>query len=207
MMMKIKKNLLTVLLMTSLFSQSFSQEQSLDGFDINKMFVGGSVVLGLGFGTNSQLTLGGNPELGYSIFKNVDLGFCGNYIYSSSSYLYDQSGNIEKVNSTLTGLGIFTRLHITDGFFVQLQPEFNSIKYRDFIKQTNYTIKEGKLKSSSFLVGIGYGTHNVGKTSFFTTILIDLQKDPYSPYRTYGGEISPIIRSGINYYFGQKKKR
>lgn len=187
--------------------QSFAQDVEHGRFDWNKVFAGGSVVLGLGFGNNSQLTLGGNPELGYSIFKNVDLGFCGNYVYSSSSYLYDQSGNTEKINSTLTGLGIFTRVHITDGFFVQLQPEFNTIKYKDFIKETGYVFNEGNLKSSSFLVGIGYGSHNVGNTSYFTTILIDLQKDLYSPYRTFNGEISPIIRSGFNFYFNRKKKK
>lgn len=188
-------------------AQSFSQDDAERGrFDWNKVFAGGSVVLGLGFGNNSQLTLGGNPELGYSIFKNVDLGLCGNYVYSSTSYLYNQSGNTEKINATLTGMGVFTRVHITDGFFVQLQPEFNTIKYKDFIKETGYVFNEGSLKSSSFLVGIGYGKHMVGETNFFTTILIDLQKDLYSPYRTYNGEISPVIRSGFNFYFGRKKK-
>ena len=97
------------------------------------------------------------------------------------------------------------RSHITDGIFVHLQPEFNTIKYRRFLENPNVDIESGTYKSSSFLAGIGYGTHDVGRTNFFTLILIDLQKDLYSPYRTYGGEISPVIRGGFNFYFGRKK--
>ena len=79
------KKIAICIVFLSITSSSFAQESE-GGFDFNKMFAGGSVVLGLGFGNNSQLTLGGNPEIGYTIFKNVDLGICGNYIYSSSSY-------------------------------------------------------------------------------------------------------------------------
>ncbi len=68
------------------------------------------------------------------------------------------------------------------------------------------TIEEGSYPSSSFLVGVGFGSREVGRINFFTTILIDLQKDLYSPYRSYTGNINPIIRSGINFYFNRKKK-
>jgi hypothetical protein len=185
-------------------STSFAQETK-DGFDFNKMFAGGSVVLGLGFGNNSQLTLGGNPEIGYSIHKNVDLGICGNYIYSSSS-VFD-GYYTSKTNITQIGLGFFGRIHFSDNFFVHLQPEFNNIKYRQFVKETNVDIiPDTTLRSSSFLAGIGYGTRDIGNFNFFTLIMVDLRKDLYSPYRSYNGSISPIIRSGFNFYFGRKKK-
>jgi hypothetical protein len=180
---------------------SFSQDNE-GGFNMNKMFAGGTVVLGLGFGNNSQFTIGGNPELGYTIFETVDLGVCGNYIYSSASYL-NTNGNTYKTNITLSGLGIFTRLHVSEGFFIQLQPEFNNIQYKESIKDGDDS-REENFKSSSFLVGVGFGSRDVGRMNFFTTILIDLQKDKYSPYRTSTGEISPVVRSGINFYFGRK---
>lgn len=212
-----------IVLITTVFlclEQSFAQDVERGRFDWNKVFAGGSIVLGLGFGNNSQLTLGGNPELGYSIFKNVDLGLCGNYVYNSIKYpetkdvndgmgnTYQQyTGRNIKQTSTLSGLGIFARLHINDGFFIQFQPEFNTISYKVKVVENPDEFLDDKLKSSSFLVGIGYGKHVVGETNFFTTILIDLQKDLYSPYRTYNGEISPIIRSGFNFYFNRKKKK
>ncbi len=189
------------------FKTSFAQEKK-GGFDFNKMFAGGSVVLGYGAGNTSRFTIGGNPEIGYSIFKNVDLGVCGNYIYTSSNTKYETTSGIstEKIRLTLSGLGVFTRLHITDELFIQLQPEFNTIKYKRFQENPDITIEEGNYPSSSFLIGAGFGTHEVGVINFFTVILIDLQKDLYSPYRTYSGDISPIIRSGFNFYFGKKKK-
>jgi hypothetical protein len=204
----IKKILFLTLLIISITQSTFSQESE-GGFDVNKMFVGGTVVLGLGFGNNSQFTIGGNPEIGYSIFQSVDLGICGNYVYSSSTFSQETTSGItkEKTRVTLSGLGVFTRIHITDGFFVQLQPEFNTLKYRRFLENPDITIEEGSYPSSSFLAGVGFGSRDVGQINYFTTILIDLQKDKYSPYRTYTGEISPVIRSGINFYFGRGKKK
>ena len=194
-----------ILFFTAILCQSAFTQEKTEGFDWNKTFIGGSVVLGYSAGINSRFTIGANPEIGYSIFKSVDLGLCGNYIYTGSSYT---DGSItDKTNITLSGLGIFSRIHITDGIFAHFQPEFNTIKYKRFIKENGYVIDEGSLKSSSFLVGIGYGTHDVGNMNFFTLILIDLQKDKYSPYRTYNGDISPVFRSGINFYFGRKGKK
>ena len=200
-----KKTYILIILLIQTIS-AFAQEKT-GGFDWNKTFIGGSVVLGFGGGSSSQFTIGGNPEIGYSIFKNVDLGLCGNYIYSSSSYAQETTSGItkEKTRITLSGLGVFTRIHITDGIFVHLQPEFNTIKYRRFLENPDIDIESGTYKSSSFLAGIGYGTHDVGDVNFFTLILIDLQKDKYSPYRTYTGDISPVFRSGINFYLGRKK--
>ncbi len=200
----IKKILLLTLLISVATRSSFAQERG--SFDFNKMFAGGTLVVGLGFGNNSQFTIGGNPELGYSIFKNIDLGLCGNYIYTGTSYQYS-NGYTNKTNITLSGIGVFSRIHISDGFFLQLQPESNNIKYYEYVKETGYVINDLKdLQSTSFLVGVGFGSRDVGSMNYFTTILIDLQKDRYSPYRTYTGEISPIIRSGINFYFGRRKK-
>ena len=201
----IKKILLLTILISVITQSTFAQEK--DGFDWNKVFAGGTLVLGLGFGNNSQLTLGGNPEIGYSIFKSVDLGICGNYIYSSSSYNYDNTYK-QKTHVTLSGFGVFARVHISDGFFLHLQPEFNNIKYKLFYEpDIPASTEEGNLKSSSFLVGAGFGTRDVGNINFFTLILVDLQKDKYSPYRTSQGDISPVLRSGINFYFGRGKKK
>ena len=195
---------ISILLFTTLLYQStFSQSQT-TGFDVNKMFYGGSIILGYGGGASNQFTIGANPELGYSILKNIDLGISGNYIYSSQNFV---EGNFTKVTRiTQTGLGVFGRLHITDGFFVQAQPEFNNIKYKQYYRETpNTSVLTGTLKSTSFLVGAGFGTHSVGNSNFFTVILIDLNKDLYSPYRSNGGAISPVIRGGFNIYFGRKK--
>ncbi len=198
----IKKILLLLLLITIITQSTFAQEK--DGFDINRMFAGGTLVLGLGFGNNSQFTVGGNPEIGYSIFKNIDLGLCFNYIYSGISSQY--YGNTEKINITQSGMGVFGRIHISDGFFIHLQPEFNTVHYKDFYKETGYVNVDTSLRSSSLLAGFGYGSRDVGNMNFFTLIMVDLSKDLYSPYNNRDGSIVPIIRGGVNFYFGRGKK-
>ena len=201
----IKKFLFLTLLNASIAQSSFGQQK--DGFDINRMFAGGTLVLGLGFGNNSQFTVGGNPEIGYSIFKNVDLGLCFNYIYSGSS-LQGYNGYTQKTNLTQSGMGVFGRLHLSEGFFINLQPEFNTIKYRKYIKETGYNlVPDTLLRSSSFLVGFGYGSRDVGNINFFTLIMVDLSRDIYSPYNNNDGSISPVIRGGVNFYFGRGKKK
>lgn len=205
----IKKYVLLVLLTTH-FVTAFSQkeENAVQGFDVNKMFAGGNIVLGYGGGSSSsQFTIGANPEIGYSIYKNLDLGLCFNIINQSGSY-YDYYYGVNykvKFNIFNFGMGIFSRLHITDRFFLHIQPEFNNRKYKASIENYNSSM-DTVLKSTSILAGIGYGTRVVGNMNVFSLILIDLQNNLYSPYRNSVGQIIPQFRGGINWYFNRKKK-
>lgn len=194
------KKILFLLVLVS--SNLFAQEP--EGFNNNKMFAGGSIVLGFAGGASSQFTIGGNPEIGYSLAKNFDIGLCFNTIYSSLRYY--ESGYDVKQNTFNYGVGIFSRLHFSDQIFVQLQPEINWINYKVTADQNPNLTNEGKLNSTSFLVGLGYGTRNVGQMNFFTVLLVDLRKDLYSPYRSNTGDIVPIMRGGFNFYFGRKNK-
>lgn len=207
------KKVILLLLSSILFFNAQSQESNTK--DVNRLFAGGSLVLGYSGGSaNSSgdynyatLTLGGNPEIGYSISKNFDIGICGNLIYANTRYRPTISSNLVKQNVFNYGAGIFARLHITDGFFLQAQPEANTIKYKVTADGVSHAIEEGKYPSTSFLVGFGYGNHVIGETSFFTLILFDTKSDPYSPYRSNSGGIAPIIRAGFNFYFKSSKKK
>lgn len=195
-MKKITGFLLLIILSNNLQAQEQAEEYK-------RMFAGGSLVLGFAGGSSSQFTIGGNPEIGYSLSKNFDAGVCFNAIYSSLRYV-DQGFNV-KQNNFNYGFGLFTRLHITQQFFLQLQPEINTIKYKQTVDQNPSYLNEGKLNSTSILAGVGYGTRNVGKFNYFTIILIDLRKELYSPYRSNNGDIVPVIRGGFNFYFGKKR--
>ena len=195
-MKKITGFLLLIILSNNLQAQEQAEEYK-------RMFAGGSLVLGFAGGSSSQFTIGGNPEIGYSLSKNFDAGVCFNAIYSSLRYV-DQGFNV-KQNNFNYGFGLFTRLHITQQFFLQLQPEINTIKYKQTVDQNPSYLNEGKLNSTSILAGVGYGTRNVGKFNYFTVILIDLRKELYSPYRSNNGDIVPVIRGGFNFYFGKKR--
>ena len=93
---------ISILFFTAILYQSAFAQEKTEGFDWNKVFAGGSIVFGYGGGTSSRFTIGGNPEIGYSIFKNIDLGLCGNYIYNSSSYAQETTSGITKEKIRLT---------------------------------------------------------------------------------------------------------
>lgn len=198
------KKIFIFLALNFLSASIFAQETS-SGFNGNKMFAGGSLVLGYAGGSTSQFTIGANPEIGYSLAKNFDLGICFNTIYSSLRY-FDAGYNV-KQNNFNYGFGLFTRFHFSDNIFIQLQPEINTIKYKQTVDQNPSYLNEGKLNSTSFLAGIGYGTRSVGDFNFFTVILVDLRKELYSPYRSNNGDLIPVIRGGFNIYFGKKKNK
>ncbi len=191
-------SILSVLIVISNCSNAQEQAE-----EYKRWFAGGSLVLGFGGGDVSQFTIGGNPEIGYSVSKNFDAGVCFNAIYSALRY--NEFGNTVKQSTFNYGFGLFTRMHITQQLFIQLQPEINWIKYKQTVDQNPNYLNEGKLNSTSILAGIGYGTRQVGQFNYFTVILVDLRKELYSPYRSQNGDIVPVIRGGVNFYFGKKK--
>ena len=197
---------ISILFFTAILYQSAFAQEKTEGFDWNKVFAGGSIVLGYSGGnaSSSNFTIGGNPEIGYSIFKSVDIGLGFNIVNQSGNYYDNNIPGTVKYNIFQSGAGMFLRLHITDGFFINLQPEFSTIKYK--ASATNGASLDDKVTPTSFLAGIGYGTRDVGNANFFTLILVDLQKNLYSPYRNSAGQIIPQIRGGINFYFNRKKK-
>ncbi len=194
---------ITIFLLLIILSNNLQAQIQEQAEEYKRWFAGGSIVLGFGGGDVSQFTIGGNPEIGYSVSKNFDAGVCFNAIYSALRY--NEFGNTVKQSTFNYGFGLFTRLHITDQFFIQLQPEINWIKYKQTVAENPSYLNEGKLNSTSILAGVGYGTRVVGQTNFFTVILIDLRKELYSPYRSNNGDIVPVIRGGFNFYFGKKR--
>lgn len=209
-MKKIFFSLLLLNLFTTTHAQRNKQEdeEKAVGFKVNNVFVGGTIVLGYGSAGSSggsNLVVGANPEVGYTLAKWVDVGIAGNLIYNSyrfysSPYRYSQ-------NAFNYGIGVFTRIYPANGFFIQAQPEHNWIKVtQKNLDQPSLPKYSATVNASSFLVGIGYGQRFVGESSFFTTIMFDVNKEQYSPYRDTYGTALPIIRSGINLYLGRKKK-
>jgi hypothetical protein len=177
-------------------------EEPKTGFDVNKIFVGGSIGLGLGFGNvNSSWSVGAFPQIGYSITDWFDAGLVFNANYNSQKYNY--SNATEKYTSFNYGTGAFVRAFPIKSFFVQAQPEINWIAYK--IASTGQPTLKTTIEAPSLLLGLGFGQRLVGQSGFFTTIMIDVLSDPNSPYRAYGnGGILPVLRAGFYVYLGKK---
>ena len=157
-------------------------------------------------GTNtSSFVIGANPEIGYTFSEFIDLGFAFNTIFNSYKF-YDAPYRF-KQDAFNYGAGIFTRIHVMPNFFIQAQPEYNWIVYKQSNLDNGTTYPKITTKASSFLAGIGYGQRIVGQSSFFTLLMFDLASERFSPYRDTYGTAVPIIRGGFNIYLNSKKKK
>ena len=173
------------------------------GFNLNKLYAGGSLNLGYGgSGTTSGFAIGILPEVGYSLKSWLDLGLSFNFNYYTGTE--DPVNGIPGYKATVWGVGPYVRAHLFEEFFIQAQPEIDMYH----IKQTlsGYS-QSNNSTSTSYLVGVGYGRRIVGESSFFTSIMLDLGKDKNTPYKDSYGNLIPVIRSGFTFYFGQSKKK
>jgi len=172
------------------------------GYDPENWFTGGSISLGYSGGSYSTFIAGLHPHYGYTVAKWLDAAAVINFEYQSLRY-----PNNYKARSTTYGAGIFTRIFPVHFLFIQAQPEYNIIKYKEIPNTTGMALKE-TLHAPSLLVGGGYTTSRSDKNSFtYLSILVDVMKDENSPYLDGYGNLVPIIRAGINIGLNRGKKK
>lgn len=205
------KKYMLILALTVICSPTFAQKQEDEpsGFRKDHVFLGGSLALGYGSATGayggSSFVIGANPEIGYTLADWIDAGLAFNSIFNSIKY-FDGLYNIKQTSFNY-GAGVFTRIHPFNGFFIQVQPEYNWIEYKQKNINTGATYPKQTVNAASFLVGAGYGQRVIGQTNFFTVLMFDLGTEKYSPYRDGYGNAVPIIRGGVNFYLKAKKKK
>lgn len=170
------------------------------GFNINKLYAGGGIVLNAG-GWNNTFIIGANPEIGYSFGRYLDVGIALNFTSISQN---DNFTN-DKFRNLIYGAGPYIRIHPLDQLFIQAGAEFNQTRYKEIYSGGGSITY--KVNSTSFPVGIGYGQRLVGESSFYTAILIDMGKDFNSPYIDLDGRKIPIFRTGFIFYFGRNRAR
>jgi hypothetical protein len=107
------------------------------------------------------------------------------------------------------GVGGFTRIWPLEKFFIQVQPEYNYTWSR-FKDRSTLDINSGASRSISFgaeslLAGIGYGTRTDNGMTYFS-VMIDLLKNPNSPYRDGFNRADPIIRAGFAFSIRSKRE-
>ena len=171
------------------------------GFNINKMFIGGSLALGF---SSYSFNIGGTPEIGYSLTNWLDAGLAINLNYNSMRADPYYNNNIRQRSFNYGG-GPFVRVYPMPFLFFQGQLETNWIKYNYLNVNTNQS-SSLTTNSNSFLAGIGYAQRIIGQSSFYTAILIDLNTNIYSPYRDYNNAALPIFRAGFTFYLHERKK-
>jgi hypothetical protein len=197
--------LLTIMLgmIATVFSQDEKSTSEKNGFNINNMYIGGGINLGAG---NRSFAIGVIPEVGYSVAKWLDAGVSFNVNYQTQKITDIYTGSVfAKYRSFNYGGGVFVRIWPIEFIHLTVQPEYNWIKttmidvYSNQKSSTTY-------KAESVLVGIGYGSRQVGRQLSYITLMIDLAQNINSPYRDQYNHADPLIRTGIGFYLRKKKK-
>ena len=187
----------TLLFSVSLFAQE--EEEPSHKFRRDNIFIGGAIGLGLSSGGFSA---GANPEIGYTIAQWLDAGFSTNFNYYSYSAEYN--GGVRQ-RSFNYGAGVFVRAFPIRNVFLQVLPEYNRINtnLKDAYSGQAVTYR---YEAPSLLLGIGYASRDIGRSSFYTVLMFDAGNNENSPYIGYLGSKQPILRTGFNFYLRPRRK-
>lgn len=188
-----KTTLLACMLLLSVQLTWAQDQDSVRGFNRDKVFIGGSLSLGF---ANNQFAAGVNPFIGYSLTNWLDAGVVVNYNYNATrDYPYFN----DRIKQHTYGAGVFTRVFPVRFLFIQGQIEHNFINIR--YNPASGGLKERYNRSApSLLVGGGYTTGRQpgnDRGFFYLSLLVDVLKKENSPYTDNAGRMIPIIRTGF----------
>jgi hypothetical protein len=103
---------------------------------------------------------------------------------------------------------VFIRAFPIKNVFLQVLPEFNRINttFKDVTNGGGGYEYKLKLEAPSLLLGIGYASREIGRSSFYTVLMFDAGNNPASPYVGDYGTKQPILRTGFNFYLKPRRK-
>ncbi|MEJ8818086.1 hypothetical protein [Lacibacter sp. H407] len=194
-----KKSLLLFTLLISsvaVFAQ-YEEEEKEKGFKRDQLFIGSGINLGFFNG----FILGLNPEVGYSLNRFVDVGVGVNVNYITQN----------EINAPITyrqfviGGGPFVRVWPVNMIFLGGQFEFNRIAFS--VKDNGTVMGRTNYTAPSILVGGGYGNRLIGRSQFYTSIMVDVLRDPKSPYIDQFNRLQPVFRTTFLFYLKPKRER
>jgi hypothetical protein len=171
--------------------------KTMPSLDVKPVFIGGNLVLGGGAGS---FQFGVNPEIFKRINDYIDIGSATNLFFQSYNPTVGNGFSGVSSRSFQLGTGGFARIWPLENFFIQIQPEYNYTWSR-FKDRGTENVNSGASRKISFgaeslLAGIGYGTKTDNGMTYFS-VMIDLLKNPNSPYRDGFNRADPIIRAGF----------
>jgi hypothetical protein len=179
--------------------------KTMPSMNVHPIFIGGNIVIGGGAGS---FQIGLNPEMYKRVNDYVDIGAATNLFFQSFNPTISNGLSGTSSRSFQLGVGGFTRIWPIEQFFIQIQPEYNYTWSR-FKDRGTESVNAGASRSirfgaESLLAGIGYGTRSENGMTYFS-IMIDLLKNPNSPYRDSYNRADPIIRAGFTFPIRSKR--
>jgi hypothetical protein len=199
--------LILIALSNSIIVHAQDVVKTMPSMNVNPVFIGGNLVIGGGAGS---FQLGLNPEMFKRVNDYVDIGAATNLFFQSFNPTISNGLPGVSSRSFQLGAGAFTRIWPLEKFFIQVQPEYNYTWSR-FKDRGTEGVNAGASRSIGFgaeslLAGIGYGTRSENGMTYFS-VMIDLLKNPNSPYRDGFNRADPIIRAGFAFSLLNTKKK
>ena len=158
------------------------------------LFVGGNLVLGGGSG---WFQFGVNPEAYKKVNEWVDLSAAANLLFSAAN---PTPFSDTRSRSFQFGMGGFARIWPAERFFLQVQPEYNwnwtGLRDMSTDSETSGASRKVRFGAESLLAGIGYGSRSENGMTYFS-VMIDLLKNPNSPYRDGLNRADPFVKAGF----------
>lgn len=192
-----KVSILVVFILSAVVSFAQYADEEGKGFKKEHIFIGSGINLGFSNG----FIIGLNPEIGYSFNNVFDVGLGTNF-----SYITQRSPIAnESFAFTSFGGGPFVRAWIANVIFVTGQYEYNKISEQ--YKVNGSVIEKSSYSSPSVLVGAGYGRKVLGQSQFYTSLMVDVLRDPKSPYVDQFNRLQPVFRTGFIFYLRDKNRR
>jgi hypothetical protein len=111
----------------------------------------------------------------------------------------------ESFTYTSFGGGPFVRAWIANVFFITGQFEYNQISEK--YKVNGSVLDKRSYSSPSVLTGVGYGRKILGQSQFYTSLMVDVLRDPKSPYTDQFNRLQPVFRTGFIFYLRDKSQR
>lgn len=189
------KKISSVFLFLLLAKSIWAQENQ--GFRKENIFIGSGINLGFFNG----FIIGLNPEVGYSVGKILDVGVATNINYFTQNAINQPI----TYRQLVLGAGPFVRVWPVNRFFLGGQFEYNRISYSE--KVSGQVQNKTSYSAPSLLVGGGWGNRFVGQSQFYTSIMVDILRDPLSPYTDQFGRVQPVFRTGFLFYLRPKNQR
>ena len=199
--------LILIALSNSIIVHAQDVVKTMPSMNVNPVFIGGNLVIGGGAGS---FQLGLNPEMFKRVNDYVDIGAATNLFFQTFNPTISNGLPGVSSRSFQLGAGAFTRIWPLEKFFIQIQPEYNYTWSR-FKDRGTEGVNAGASRSirfgaESLLAGIGYGTRSENGMTYFS-VMIDLLKNPNSPYRDGFNRADPIIRAGFAFSLLNTKKK
>jgi hypothetical protein len=157
-----------------------------------RIWYGGNVPFGLGFGTQTLVQLGVSPMIGYKITPELSVGPRVGFIYSYYSYRNPNTGQVLRTQPTTWSAGVFARYKFVRQFFAHAEYEYQNLAVPYYVSN-GFQIQRYKADN----INLGIGLLQGGSGSLQSEILLLYNVNP-SIYSTQ----SPItIRFGLNWHF------